>query len=99
MDDGILIASIANNAGSKTSDPPHPAFTNGKVSSINVNLEFARYHVANADECFKREPKATAAKDSMDGEACIGKFGDGGVVADMVGRISNFCAMLTQKLC
>lgn len=94
MDDGVLIASIANNAGSKASNPPHPAFTNGKVSSINMNLEFARYHVANADERLKREPKAAAAKDSMDGEAGIGKFGDGGVVADMVGRISNFYELL-----
>lgn len=85
MDDGVLIASIANNARSKASNPPHPAFANGKVGPINVNLEFTRHHVANADECLERKPKAAAAKDSMDGEAGIGKFGDGGVVADVVG--------------
>lgn len=96
MDDGVLIASIADNAGSKASNPPHPAFTNGKVSAINVNLELTRYHVANTDEGLKRKSKAAAAKDGMDGEASIGKFGDGWVIADMMGRKSNFCVVLTQ---
>ena len=70
----------------------------GKVSSINVNPKLARHHVANADEGLKRKSKAAAAKDSMDGEAGIGKFCDGGVVADVMGRISNFCAVLIQAL-
>lgn len=84
MDDTVFIASVANNTGSKASNPPHPAFSNGKASPINVNLELTRYYITNADECLKRKPKAAAAKDSMDGEAGIGKFGDGGVVADVV---------------
>lgn len=85
MDDGILIASIANNAGSKVRNPPHPSFSNGEVGTVNVNLDFTRHHVANADECLKWKTKAAAAKDSVDGEAGVGKFGGGGIIADMVG--------------
>lgn len=97
MDDGILIASIASNAGSQSCNPPHSAFSNGKVSTINMDLEFTRYHVTNAGECLNRKAEASSAEDSMNGEAGIGKFGDSWVIADMVGRISYCCKMLIYR--
>lgn len=85
MDDGVFIASVANDAGAQASNPPHSTFSNGKISPINLNLEFARYYITDADKCLKGEPKAAAAEDSMDGEAGVCEFSDAGVGADVVG--------------
>lgn len=85
MDDGVFVASVANDAGAKASNPPYSTFSNSKTSPINLNLEFARYYITDADEFLKREPKAATAEDSTDGEASVGEFSDAGVGADVVG--------------